>query len=101
MELSRSSGNTVPRPPGSTLTRQRCRLRPLRSGQQGPDLPISDRFLTFTHAHRKDTIDYVPSGAAFEALAADPSVEAAQHHFQAALEDAYGMKVDPMVSAIP
>ena len=46
-------------------------------------------------------IDYVPSGAAFDALAADPDVVAAIPHRDAALADAYGLKVDAMLSAIP
>jgi len=45
-------------------------------------------------------IDFVPSNAAFEALAADPSVAAAQHHLEAALEDAYGLVTHPMISTI-
>ncbi len=45
-------------------------------------------------------IDVVPSNAAFEALAADPAVAAAQYHLEAALEDAYGLVTHPMISTI-
>ncbi|MCP4612735.1 MAG: hypothetical protein GY845_28910 [Planctomycetes bacterium] len=46
-------------------------------------------------------IDHVPSNAVFEALSADPDVIAAQHHREAALEDAYGLVTSPMISSIP
>ena len=46
-------------------------------------------------------IDFVPSGAAWDALEADPAVEEAVPHLEAALLDAYGLKVLPMISDIP
>lgn len=46
-------------------------------------------------------IDQVPGQAAFEAFLADPEVVAHQHHFDAALEDGYGLVLFPFISAIP
>lgn len=46
-------------------------------------------------------IDFVPSGAAWDALQEEPSVSAAQHHLDAAVEDAYGLATHPNISAIP
>jgi len=45
-------------------------------------------------------IDFVPSNAAFEALASEPAVASAQHHLEAALQDAYGLVTHPMISTI-
>ncbi len=46
-------------------------------------------------------IDFVPSGAAWQALHDDPNVVAAAHHFDAAVEDAYGLATLPTISRIP
>ena len=44
---------------------------------------------------------YAPSQEAFDAFMADPVVVAAQYHRDAALDDAYELVSDPMVSVIP
>ncbi|MEM9954465.1 MAG: hypothetical protein AAF846_22845 [Chloroflexota bacterium] len=44
---------------------------------------------------------YAPSEEAFDAFMADPVVVAAQYHRDAALDDAYELRVDPMFSMIP
>lgn len=46
-------------------------------------------------------IDYVPSQAARDAVLSDPDVVAAQHHHDAALEDAYGVAVNALISSFP
>jgi hypothetical protein len=46
-------------------------------------------------------IDSVRSRAAFDALDADPAVVAAEQHREAAVEDAYGVTIDPVLSSIP
>jgi len=46
-------------------------------------------------------IDYMPSRAAYDALAADPAVQAAAAHRDAAVEEAYGVAVHPLISAVP
>lgn len=46
-------------------------------------------------------IDYLPSNAAFEALHEDADVAAARHHFDAAVEEGYGLAVQPILSMIP
>ncbi len=43
-------------------------------------------------------IDQVPSQATLDALAADPAVVAARVHYEAAVQDAYGLKVDALLS---
>lgn len=46
-------------------------------------------------------IDRFPSGAAYDALTADPAVEEASLHFDAALAEGWGLKVAPLVSDVP
>lgn len=46
-------------------------------------------------------IDFVPSSAAWDALQQDSVVVAAQHHFDAAVEEAYGLPTEPVLSVIP
>jgi hypothetical protein len=46
-------------------------------------------------------IDSVRSRAAFDALDAAPAVVAAEQHLEAAVEDAYGVTIDPVLSSIP
>ena len=43
-------------------------------------------------------IDQVPSQATLDALAGDPAVVAARVHYDAAVQDAYGLKVDALLS---
>ncbi len=46
-------------------------------------------------------IDYVPSEAAHKQLIANADVKAAAHHAKAALKDAYGLVVAPLMSLLP
>jgi hypothetical protein len=46
-------------------------------------------------------IDSVPSRAAFDALDAAPAVVAAEQHRKAALEESFGVTIDPILSSIP
>ena len=46
-------------------------------------------------------VDFVPSGAAWSALQEDASVVDTRHHFEGAVEEAYGLSTQPNISAIP
>ncbi|MEM7159522.1 MAG: hypothetical protein AAF799_42175 [Myxococcota bacterium] len=46
-------------------------------------------------------IDYAPSSAAWGALNEDPGVVEARHHFDAAVQEGYGLAVQPVLSMIP
>jgi len=64
-------------------------------------LVVEGEFIGDGRAWTDVWIDYVPSGAAFDALHADEGVVAAEHHRDAALEHGYGLRTDPFISAIP